>query len=79
MEYQSVSDLCVSLCTDGACDSPDLAAKLVRSALSDAGLCAWKRMEVDIFPSGRNTLIVARPAADVTVAVADWLLPYIER
>lgn len=78
MEHQSVSQHCVALWVRGGCDSPALAAGLVRTALSGAGLRAWERMEVEVFPGESSTLIVARPACELTVTPADWLLPYID-
>jgi hypothetical protein len=78
MELQSVSANCVALWVRRSCDSPALAAALVRTALSGAGLQVWEGMELDVFPGDGGALILARPRSPLTVTPAPWLLPYID-
>jgi hypothetical protein len=54
-----------------------MAASLIRGALKKRGLSAWPRMEIDLFPAGSDTLIIARPAAEMIVSVAEYILPYL--
>ncbi len=78
MDIQTVCSECVALLVhkELGCDREGAAA-LVRSALVIDGQDPWPRMELDIFPSGEDTLIVARPAKDMIVTVADYALPFL--
>ena len=60
---------------------PDMrsAAALVRRALAERGLSPWPRTELELFPGEGGSLILARPAPDVSVAVADYALPFLLR
>lgn len=71
MEIQTVSSRCVALLLHRGV-APVKAAELVRSALTLWGLEQWEQMELDLFPSGPDTLILARPAETIRVEVADW-------
>ena len=51
------------------------AAALVRLALAERGLSPWPRTELELFAGEGGSLILARPAPDVSVAVADYALP----
>lgn len=78
MEFQTVSRGCVALCVHRCpAPEPETAATLIRSALKQNGLDAWPRMEIDLFPAGGDTLIVARPAAEMIVSVAGYALPFL--
>ena len=79
MDYQTVTSRCVALYVRGRARTTEDAAALVRRALRDRGLAGWPRMELDLFPSGGGTLILARPSAGLTVAPAPWLEPYLDR
>lgn len=57
-------------------ESSRAAAELVRAALRLRGLEPWKRMELELFDSGEDTLILARPAPELRVEIADWALPF---
>ena len=41
------------------------------------GLEPWPRMELELFPAGGGTLIVARPSEGLAVEVADYALPFL--
>lgn len=60
---------------------PDMrsAAALVRLALAERGLSPWPRTELELFAGEGGSLILARPAPDVSVAVADYALPFLLR
>ena len=78
MEMQTVSCGCVAICVHKSpAPGPEAAASLIRGALKKRGLAAWPRMEIDLFPSGSDTLIVARPAAEMIVTVAEYALPFL--
>ncbi len=78
MEIQTICADCVALIIHRAVDMAPTAAELVRAALELSGLSPWPAMELEVYPSGGDTLILARPSCGVTVAVADWLAPYID-
>lgn len=77
MEIQTISRECVALYVHRLLQEAHEAADLVRSALCLSGLDAWERMEIELFPAGGATLVLARPAPSISVRPADWLLPYI--
>lgn len=78
MEAKTVSGGCVAIYVHmGTCPDPEEAAALIRSALKERGLDSWPRMEIDLFPAGTDTLIVARPAANMIVTVAEYAMPFI--
>ncbi len=58
---------------------PRCAAALVRRALSSRSLPAWPRMELELFPGRGGTLILARPAPEISVELADYALPFLRR
>ncbi len=76
METQTVSHNCVALTVHKLVAVPDEAATLVRSALELSGLEAWPRIELELFPSDRDTLIIARPVHDISVSIADYAIPF---
>ncbi len=59
--------------------APRDAAELVRRALARRSLPPWPRMELELFPGRGGTLILARPASDISVEVADYALPFLSR
>ena len=77
MEIQTVSPSCVALLLHSGRVAPPRAAELVRSALTIWGLVPWESMELDLFPSEDDTLILARPSEGVRVELADWIRPYL--
>lgn len=77
METQTVSRNCVALMVHKLIAVPNEAARLVRSALELSGLEAWPKIELEMYPSGENTLIIARPAHDVSVSIADYAIPFL--
>lgn len=78
MDIQTVSGGCVAICLHKSpAPGPEAAASLIRGALKKRGLAAWPRMEIDMFPAGADTLIVARPAAEMIVTVAEYVLPFL--
>jgi hypothetical protein len=78
LEFQTVSSDCVALYVHRhPAPGPETAASLIRGALRQSGLDAWPRMEIDLFPAGSDTLIVARPASEMIVSVAGYALPFL--
>lgn len=77
MDIQTVSRDCVALLIHKGVSDPCDAAELVRAALLLRGLEPWPRMELELFPAGARTLILARPADGLSVAVADYALPFL--
>lgn len=77
MELQTVSRSCVAILVHRPLSAPGDAAALVRAALALWGLEVWPRIELECFPSGRDTLIFARPASGISVSVADYALPFL--
>lgn len=78
MELQTVSRGCVAIFVHKSpAPGPEAAASLIRGALEKRGLSVWPRMEIDLFPAGSDTLIVARPAAEMIVTVAEYALPFL--
>ena len=77
MDIQTISGKCVALVVHKGVSDPKEAAGLVRSALALRGLPCWRRMEVELFPSGGDTLILAHPSDGVFVTVADWVRPFL--
>ena len=61
--------------------SPDkrAAASLVRRALEESGLRPWPRMELELFSGEGGVLILARPAPEFSVSLADYALPFLLR
>lgn len=76
LDIQTVSPACVALLLHRDIGGK-AAAALVRAAQADAGLDPWPSMELDLFPAGDRTLILARPAGCVRVSVAEYALPYL--
>lgn len=80
MEYQTVTRECVALFVHmSPAPEPEDAASMIRRALEQRGMETWPRMEIDLFPSGPDTLIVARPAAEVIVTVAEYVRPFLPK
>lgn len=77
LEAQTVSSHCVALTVHRLVAKVNDAAGLVRSALELSGLEIWPKMELELFPSADDTLIIARPACDVSVCIADYALPFL--
>ena len=78
MDIQTISREWVAICVHRRpCPSPEDAASLIRGALKNRGMDAWPRMEIDLFPAGADTLIVARPAAEMIITVAEYALPFL--
>lgn len=75
MEIQMIGKDCVTISVHMRIDGPGAAAELVRAALRLRGLEPWKRMELELFDSDGDTLILARPAPELRVEIADWALP----
>lgn len=76
MEMQMIGAGCAAISVHTSIEGPGTAAELVRAALRLSGLEPWKRMELELFVSGADTLILARPAPELRVEVADWALPF---
>jgi hypothetical protein len=66
---------CVALVAQGE-PSQEQAEALVRAALTAQGRPVWDTMEIDLFPGGSNSLIIACPA-DGQPYIADWALRFI--
>ncbi len=75
MEIQMIGKDCVTISVHMRIEGPGAAAELVRAALRLRGLEPWKRMELELFGSDGDTLILARPAPELRVEIADWALP----
>ena len=75
MEIQVIGEGCVAISVHTAIEAPGAAAGLVRAALKLCGREPWARTELELFRSGGGTLILARPAPELRVEPADWLLP----
>ena len=75
MEIQAAGGGGVAISVHMKVDSTKAAAELVRAALRLCGTEPWPRMELELFRSGEDTLILARPAAELRVEIADWALP----
>ena len=52
---------------------------LVRRALEESGLRPWPRMELELFSGEGGVLILARPAPEFSVSLADYALPFLLR
>lgn len=76
MEIQTAGMGSVAIRVHMRIESSRAAAELVRAALRLRGLEPWKRMELELFDSGEDTLILARPAPELRVEIADWALPF---
>lgn len=77
LDIQTISPACVALLVHKAVGRGEAAAALVRAAQARAGLDPWPSMELDLFPAGDRTLILARPADRIRVSVAEYALPYL--
>lgn len=77
MELQTVGNGCVALHIHSRVTGAKEAAGLVRAALLLDGLEPWPQMELELFPAGGGTLIVARPSEGLAVEVADYALPFL--
>lgn len=75
MEIQMIGAGCAAISVHMSIEGPGTAAELVRAALRLCGMEPWKRMELELFDSGEDTLILARPAPELRVEIADWALP----
>ena len=55
------------------------AASPLRRALEESGLRPWPRMELELFSGEGGVLILARPATEFSVSLADYALPFLLR
>ena len=77
MDIQTIGRGCVALNVHSLVTGAREAARLVRAALILGGLEPWPRMELELFPAGTGTLILARPADSIKVEIADYAVPFL--
>jgi hypothetical protein len=76
MDNEVIGSHYVALTVNGE-PTPEQAEAMIRTALEKSGETPWRAMEIDLYPSGRGSLILARPSEWTRVYIADWALRFL--
>lgn len=76
MENEVIGSHYVALTVKGE-PTPKQAEAMIRTALRKRGKRPWQAMEIDLYPGGRGSLILARPSEWARVYISDWALRFL--
>lgn len=69
MDISAANAKCLALVTPGTPGAEE-AGRLVRRALTDRGEALWPAAEIEVYPGGTESLILAHPAPEERVYIS---------